>query len=282
MRLLIVGASGFTGSYLMQELKGYSPLGTSRSKEGFEKLDLSDKMQTKEIIKKTKPNNIIIPAYFTNLDYIETHKEETRDTNVLGIKNVILACTGKEKIIFYSTDAVFKGDNGPYSEEGKTSPINEYGRQKLEAENLLFGYKNHLVIRTCSIYGIDPRRMNFVARLIDALKEGKTFNAPIDQFYTPTYVVDLARITRLLIEKNRTGVFHISGDEFLSRYEIGKKVCEAFGLPLDKLLGVKTDKLKQDAPRPTRGGLVNKKVVSEIGYKFHTLYDGLKEMTHLF
>ena len=277
MRILIVGASGFTGSYLKKVFSAYEIIGTSISDNSYLKLDLSDKNNIKNIFKKYNPNIICIPAYKGGMDYIEENPQETRVINVESIKLIVDLILKDSLLIYYSSDAVFKGDRGPYSENDTIQPQSEYGKQKLDAEKIVKKHRRHLIIRTCSVYGWDPKRLNFVARLIDTIKENKEFEAPIDQFYTPTYIKDLANATKFLVEINKTGTYHVAGNEFISRYELGKKVCDVFKLKKEKLTSVNSKQLKQIAPRATKGGLKNLKILKE-GFKFHTLTEGLQDM----
>src|SRR6185295_6759642 len=95
---------------------------------------------------------------------------------------------------FISSDYVFDGIAGPYREDEATNPINVYGAHKLEAEAITLAADGaNLVVRTCQVFGDDPRRTNFVVRVADRLRAGETVEAAGDLFGTPTYAPDLAR-----------------------------------------------------------------------------------------
>jgi len=132
--------------------------------------------------------------------------------------------------------------------------LNIYARSKWEGEEALRKElpERHLILRTAWVYGPDPARRNFILRLIDQLMEGKGVPVPMDQWGTPTFTEDIACATRFLLEKGCAGIFHAVGPDFLSRYELAKKVCERFGLDEKLLLPKSTQGLKQPALRPLR------------------------------
>ncbi|MBS3096721.1 SDR family oxidoreductase [Candidatus Woesearchaeota archaeon] len=280
MRVLVIGAGGFTGSYLFSIIgRKHEAIGTSTQDKSFRKLDLAEFNETSKILKEIKPNAICLPAGITNLDYIEKNPSKSRKTNVLGTKNIADYCKeNKCKLIFFSSDAIFDGNKGPYLENDAPNPASEYGRQKLEAENLVKELDDFIIIRTSSIYGWNKRKLNFVSRLIEELRNGKEVKAPIDQFYTPTYVIDLANASLKLIEKGIIGIYNISGPDFINRYDIAVNVCKIFHFEKKLIIPVKSYDLKQTAKRPKYGGLISKKAAKELGMKFKGLKEGLKGM----
>jgi len=280
MRALIIGATGFIGSYLYGTFKKkYEVIGTSTYDEDFKNLDMSKFDRTCKIIKDVDPDVICLPAGITNLDYIEKHPVESRKVNVLGTKNIADYCKSRNcRLIFFSSDAVFNGKKGPYSENEKPNPVSVYGRQKLEAEDIVKKLDDFVIIRTSSVYGWDKKRLNFVSRLISSLKSNKEFKAPIDQYYTPTYVWDLANAALRLASKEFNGVYNIAGPDFMNRYEIALNVCEIFKLKKELVIPVKSPQLGQTAKRPKYGGLINKKAVKELGIQLRSLKEGFNDM----
>lgn len=280
MKALVIGATGFIGSYLHDTFKKkYEVIGTSAHNKGFKNLDMSKFDDAYKILKDASPDVICLPAGITNLDYIETHPIPSRKVNVLGTRNITNYCRDYAcKLIFFSSDAIFDGKKGPYSENDKPNPISEYGRQKLEAENFVNKLDDFAVIRTSSIYGWDKRKLNFASRVIDSLNNNKEFKAPIDQYYTPTYVKDLANATLKLVGKEFNGVYNIAGPDFMSRYEIALDVCKIFKLKKEFVIPVKSSQLGQTAKRPEYGGLINEKAVKDLGIRLLGIKEGLKDM----
>jgi len=280
MKILVIGAGGFTGSYLFRLLsEKYEVIGTSTHNKSFEKLELSQFNETYKKLKKISPDVIYLPAGITNMDYIENNPMNTRKINVLGAANIVNYCKESNcRMVFFSSDAIFDGKSGPYSENSNPNPISEYGRQKLEAENFVKKLKNSLIIRTSSLYGWDNRNLNFISRLIGSLKSNMEFKAPTNQFYTPTYVVDLAYAALKLLEKDLAGTYNIAGPDFMSRHQIALNFCKVFGFKKELVAPVKSPQLGQTAKRPQYAGLINKKAEKELGIKFRSLKKGLKDM----
>ena len=129
------------------------------------------------------------------------------------------------KTTWFSTDYVFDGESGPYTETSEPSPINEYGRAKLRGEIALLGVDSQtLIIRTNVVYGPDPNRKNFVCQILD----GKLHTVPDDQYGTPTYNKDIARACELLIDENYAGIVHVTGNEYISRKNLTLEICNHY------------------------------------------------------
>lgn len=280
MRVLIIGVSGFIGSYLFGAMsKEHEVTGTSAHNTGFRNLDISKFSKTSEFLKENNPDAICLPAGITNLDYIEKFPSISRKINVLGTENIADYCRSSGcRLIFYSSDAIFDGKNGPYDEDDAANPISMYGKQKLEAENIVKKLGNFAIIRTSSVYGWDKKKLNFVSRLIDNLENKKKIKAPTDQFYTPTYVADLVNATIKLMDKKFNGIYNIAGPDFMSRHEIALNVCRLFGFKKELVIPVESSELNQAAKRPKFGGLSNKKALKELRIKLCGLREGLKDM----
>ena len=126
-------------------------------------LDIRDKDVVYDIFKKFKPDIVINCAAFTDVDKSETKKTLARDVNVKGLSNIIKSLPRKSKIIHISTDYVFDGKYGNYKEDDIKSPLNYYGKTKLEAENLLIGSNyDYLIIRPNVLYSNDMNENHFL------------------------------------------------------------------------------------------------------------------------
>lgn len=286
MNVLIVGASGLAGSYLLKEFKRkHATFGTyfKHPRKGLIFLALQDKSSIKNAITKLRPDVLVVTAATSDVDFCELHPKETSRINLLGFKNLLdVASAQKEKpyIVFFSSDYVFDGRNGPYTEDDIPNPINEYGRQKLAGEELMKQYRgDHLIVRTTVLYGWEREGKNFVANLIDRAKAtGESRYVPTDQLGSPTYVGNLAEVLVDLIEKRITGVINVVGDDLLSRYAFSQKVIKIFNLPKEIVIPITTRALKQSARRPLKGGLVNAKLKQLATVRIVNTDDGLIKM----
>ncbi len=246
-------------------------------------LDITGKKAVEEFFKKSKPEIVILAASLTNVDYCEEHPEEAEKINVEGTKNVIEECKkSNSKLVFYSTDFVFDGEKGNYSEIDKTKPLCVYAKTKLEGEKLIeknLQKENFLILRTSTLYGfgIDFDKKPFTDWVIESLKSGKKINAVFDQITCPTLIDDLANATLKLVQKKKCGLYHAVGSEAISRFDFAKKIAKIFGLDESLINEIKSSELFQKAKRPKDSSLGISKLENE-GIEMSNVEQGLKEM----
>lgn len=288
-KILITGSNGLLGQAITSlftresdctiiqtsfEDKPYVDFGHS-----YEMLDVTKKEDVKRIIGFYSPDVIINCAAFTNVDKCETERELSWKINVDGVKNLIIAARrNNSKIIHYSTDYVFDGKNGPYTEEAVPNPISFYGREKLASENALITSDiNFSIIRTLVLYGIGNNvKLNFALWLIEKLKNNEFVNIVTDQISNVTMIDDLAWGTLKIIEKNCRGTYNIAGSDILSRYDFAINLCDVFNYDPKFIEPILTSDLEQQAPRPMKSGLTTYKMESELGFKPMDSLEGLR------
>lgn len=289
-RLLITGSNGMLGQRLVEfynknnkfELLCVSYEDSSCLPDiNYSQLDLADKKSVKKIVLDFYPDVIINTAAYTNVDKCETEKEAAYNTNVNAVE--YLAKYGKitqSKVIHISTDYVFDGTEGPYTERERPEPIGYYGRTKLAGENALISSgANYAIIRTNVLYGISKfGRADFVKWVVSSLKEGKQIKIVNDQINNPTFIDDLVNGISKVIEFDKTGIYNIAGPEFLNRYEFTLKIADYFGLDKTLISEITTAELNQVAPRPLKSGLIILKAETELGYKPHSIVETFKLM----
>lgn len=283
MRVFIAGASGFIGGTLLNYFsKGHETYGSFYSNpiKGMIPLDITDKKTVKEAIISLRPEVILHPAANPNVEYCEEHPEETRNVNVEGSKNLMDAA--KEigaKFVFFSSDYIFDGTEGPYSEGDPPNPINEYGRQKLAVENLIkCTLEDFMIVRSTIVYGWERHGKNFAMRLIRNLRQGTPMKVPCDQIGSPTYADNMAQVVKELIESDKAGVYNVAGSDLVSRYIFAKKIAEVFELDMRLLIPVTTEELGQKAKRPLNAGMRSTKVQNEVSLRLLGVKEGLEEM----
>ncbi len=283
MRIFIVGASGFIGNMifraLSQERETYGSYNTTPIK-GLIHLNMTNSNAVENLLTLIKPEVIIHPAANPNVEYCEEHPEETWQVNVGGSKNLIKTARDIDaKFVFFSSDYVFDGINGPYSEDDIPNPINEYGLQKLAVENMIRNTLcNYLIIRITVVYGWDQYSKNFVMGLIKNLKNNIPMKVPNDQVGSPTYVDNMVQVVKELIEKDKKGIYHVAGTDLMDRYKFAKNVAEIFELDDHLLLPVTTNYLGQKAKRPLNAGMKVNKVLKDVSIGLMGVREGLVEM----
>jgi len=258
MRALIVGASGFIGGAL-RAVFGAQAVGTycAHPGEGLRHLDIRDAATVQRVVGEVRPEVIIHPAARPHVDWCEDHVQESHDVNVAGTRNMAAAAAAAgARYVFFSTDYVFNGGEGPYAENASPEPLNVYGRHKLEAEAIIRrSLDDYLIVRLCGVYGFERQAKNFVMALLARSRSGEPMNVPSDQWGNPTYADNLALAVKELALAVQRGVFHLAGPEYCDRMTFARLACGVFGLVPDFLRPRSTAELGQRAPRPLRGGL---------------------------
>jgi dTDP-4-dehydrorhamnose reductase len=284
MIVLIIGASGLVGSALAEVCRraGDRVHGTYRGNErpGLTQLDLRDRRALCKLVRDTGPEVIYLPAAVTKVDWCEQHEAESYSVNVTGPAKVAEAVgTLPVKLVYFSTDYVFDGLNGPYGEEDAPNPVNVYGRHKLAAEGILRqAVKSHLIVRTTWVYGAEQPPRNFAARTVQQLRAGIPVKVPVDQWGNPTYVSDLAALVREAVDKGITGILNAVGPQIVNRYEFALTLARVFDLPLHLITPVYTPELGQVAKRPLQGGLVVDRAKSLLSTSPRAVWEGLQAM----
>ena len=273
-RVLIIGASGLVGGGLYKHISTLNEtVGTFKKfpLKDFVCLDITDRQGIQELISKVSPEYVFLPAALTNVDLCEEQSDFCQKINVQGVKNVVDVIRGiSSKLIYFSSDYVFDGHNGPYAEDDIPSPLTEYGRSKLAAEqNIQLQLKNYLIIRTTCVYGWEAQGKNFVINLINKSKSPSVVEVPCDQITSPTYVGNLASITWELARRDKIGIYNVVDDSILSRLEFALTVADIFGLDKSLIRGVTTESMKRKASRPLNAGLKTGKIKKEMDLRIN-------------
>jgi dTDP-4-dehydrorhamnose reductase len=247
----------------------------------YRKLDITDVSEVKSVVMDFFPDEIINTAAFTNVDGAEKEKESAWKINVGGVKNIARYAQAIDAhVVHISTDYVFDGKNGPYSETDKPNPIGYYGRTKLASENeLKVSGARFSVVRTNVLYGPAKfGRPDFVKWVVSSLRNGTEIKIVTDQFGNPTFIDDLVFGIDAIVERQAESTYNIGGKDFLTRFQFTMKIAEFFELDKSLIKPIITADLHQLAARPLKSGLVISKAKSELGYNPHSVNDALKIM----
>ncbi|MDL1891326.1 dTDP-4-dehydrorhamnose reductase [Sphingobacteriales bacterium CHB3] len=288
-KILVIGSNGLLGQKLCEIIvRGGAYSLTIASIEEkpvrqvvgaqYQRVDITNKKDVKSLVFGCNPDVIINAAAMTNVDACETEREMCWKINVEGVENIVEAAKRADtKVIHVSTDYVFDGKAGPYTEDDRPEPLSYYGKSKLASETAVrTGGVPYMIARTMVLYGFAPGvKPNFALWLIDSLESGKPVNVVDDQFGNPTLVDDLAYGLIQAFEMERTGIYNIAGRDIVSRYEFALKLAKVFNLDPHLITPIKTSTLKQPAPRPLKSGLITLKAEVELGYRPSTVEQGL-------
>jgi len=286
--MLITGVNGLLGQKILEQASSkYSIIGIDLHEEPYHKkvkfeyrkLDLTNRRAVKEIISDFLPDFLINTAAMTDVDGCETQKEQCWKINVEAVDNIIYAVRKIDtKIVHLSSDYVFDGKSGPYSEDSVPSPLGYYGKSKLASENLLISSDvEAAIVRTMVLYGSGVRvRPNFVTWLISTLEDEKSVTIANDQFGNPTLADDLAAAIIRIVELKKWDLYHISGSELIDRYNFAVKIADIFKLNKGLISSITSAELNQPAQRPLKSGFNIDKARSELGIEMSTVEEGLK------
>jgi dTDP-4-dehydrorhamnose reductase len=297
-KILITGSNGLLGQKLVQQLKNDKSvflIATARGENRIPdehdyeycSMDISNQDEVFQVIEKYKPETIIHTAAMTNVDACELNQDECKLMNVDAVQYLVNAIKKinssdfKTHLIHLSTDFIFDGSKGPLTEDEQPNPLSYYAWSKLEAEKIVTGSAlSWSIARTVLVYGVIPKssRSNVVLWAKSSLEQRKNINVVTDQFRTPTLAEDLAQGCILIAKKKVNGVFNISGPDFMSIFELVKRVARFWNLDESLIQPSTSEGIRQPAKRPPITGFIIDKAKNKLGYQPHSFEEGLALM----
>ena len=289
-KVLITGANGLLGQklvFLLAKKENIQLLATSRGEcrfsipknVSYHNLDVTIAVDCKNLIEEFQPGVLIHAAAMTQVDACETDRELCDSINVTGVNNLIQAISDYQThFIHISTDFIYEGDEEEYFEDSKVNPLSYYGESKWKSEQLFEKVKfPYSILRTVLVYGVleDLSRSNIVLWVKGALEKGQEINIVEDQYRCPTLAEDLALACLQVLEKKATGVFHISGKDFISILELIFQIADYWNLDKSLINPIVTSSLNQPAKRPAKTKLNINKAVKKINYQPKSFLEGL-------
>jgi dTDP-4-dehydrorhamnose reductase len=284
--ILITGASGLLGANLLLCAKGHftDVVGVSGQHKcilpGVETLqaDLTDASTARDLVKRFRPKWIIHTAALADVDSCEEHPESAQLCNEGMTRNIVeSAGTVAARIVHISTDAVFNGAKGGYSEEDRPDPINVYAATKLAAEKVVAeDGADHLIIRT-AIYGWNLQdKLSLAEWVLQRLEAGETVPGFQDVFFSPILVNDLSDFLFQMMSREMKGLYHVSGSESLSKYDFAVKLAEIFNLDSSLVQSAVLEDVPLKAPRSKNLSLRTDKIRRAFGIRMPDVDEGLR------
>ena len=288
MRLLITGASGLFGSKLAEIAitKNYEVYsGYNQEKPAFGApihFNILDENRVEEVFKELNPTIVVHAASLTNVDKCETNKTLAWKINVEGTSHIAIATKRNYAFLVYiSTDYIFNGEVGQYTETDSPDPINYYGLTKLRAEDVIKDIMDdYCIARTSVIYGSTPAadKVNFALWLLDRLRRNEQAKVVTDQWNSPTLNTNLAAMTLEIIERKLTGTFNLSGATRISRYDFSRKLAQTFNLDESLIIPRTSAELSWVAKRPRDSSLNISKAQQTLRSKPLHVHEALEEL----
>lgn len=293
-KILIVGANGFTGRRILDTLSGkadYQVTGCSLHADihphadnyRFVQTDIRNEAAVRRLFDELRPDTVINTSALSSPDNCEIHREETDETNIHAATRLAANCERLgSRLIHLSTDFVFGGDTDRlYTEEDTPAPVNYYGRSKWKSEQQVARLcGNYAVARIVVVYGqpLPGQHGNIVRLVADRLRNGQPIRIVNDQWRTPTFVDDVAQGIERLISHPANGIFHICGPECLTIADIAYRVADVLKLDASLIQPVSTTEMQEATPRPCFSGLSIDKARRLLGYRPHSLDEGIRAM----
>lgn len=295
MKILVTGSNGLLGQKLTDLLiqhNNITLIATARGADRYPQqsgytyvsLDITNEVHVHEVLTQYKPDVVINTAAMTNVDACESDKAGCDQLNVNAVKYLVDACNANHiHLVHVSTDFIFDGTHGPLTEDEKPNPLSYYGLSKLKAEEIIKEKcQSWGIARTVLVYGVvnDMSRSNIVLWAKSNLEQGKTINVVCDQFRTPTLAEDLAMGCYLMATQKATGIFNISGADYMSVFDLVYMVADFWKLNKSLLNIATSEGIKQPAKRPPITGFNISKAQQVLGYKPKTFKEGLAIINH--
>lgn len=257
-RYLVTGCKGQLGYEIVKELNKrgiYDVLALD-----VEDMDITDSRIVNKIFEEYKPEHVFHCAAWTNVDGAEDNVEMCTNVNVLGTKNIVEASrrTGA-KLTYISTDYVFDGTkDGLYETTDKPNPMSVYGITKHEGEKLVSSYDKHFIVRISWVFGINGK--NFIRTMLRLAETKEEIGVVSDQYGSPTYTVDLAKLLVDMQETDKYGTYHANNSGYCSWAEFARYIFKSNNKNV-KVNDLTTDEYPTKANRPLNSMLSKQSLI---------------------
>jgi UDP-4-amino-4,6-dideoxy-N-acetyl-beta-L-altrosamine transaminase/dTDP-4-dehydrorhamnose reductase len=277
--MLITGISGLLGNNLASYFKDkYEILGLYNSNpvtiRGIrtEGCDIVRQDSLQKVLQEFAPTVIIHCASLTNVDKCETDREFTSSVNIQATKGLVECISDKNaKLIYISTDSVYDGIKGNFSENDDSNPLNYYGQSKLDGESEVRKKENSLILRT-NIFGWNIQYKESLGEwVINELKADRKISSFKDAFFSSIYTFELARIMDIAIQQDLSGTYNCSTSDSCSKYEFARKIADYLGFDKTLITPISIDDFGFKARRGKKLNLNITRLQDKLDYRLPTI-----------
>ena len=273
MKVLVTGVKGQLGYDLVNELekRGMTAIGVD-----IDEMDITDAVSVNKVIKEAAPDAVIHCAAYTAVDAAEDNVELCRKVNAEGTANIAEVCKELDiKMMYISTDYVFDGQGErPWEPDDERHPLNVYGQTKYEGEVAVTdALDKYFIVRIAWVFGVNGK--NFIKAILNKAKTVDTLTVVNDQFGSPTYTYDLARVLVDMIQTEKYGFYHATNEGICTWYEFACEIIRQAGMDA-KVLPVSADQYPAKAKRPTNSRMSKEKLTENGFEKLPAWQDALK------
>lgn len=289
--IVVTGASGLLGVSVVTQVRdlGRQVVGICNRNllrvpgMQFCRLDLTDRKSVHALLAPLRPEGIIHCAATTNVDECEDHPELAEQVNVQA--SSFLAEIAQElnsRFVYISTDSVFDGKRGNYSETDQPAPLSVYAKSKWRGEQeVLRRHSSPLIVRV-TIYGWNAQpKQSFGEWVLDEIAAGKQVRGFADVYFCPVLANDVAEVLLTMLDRGLSGIYHVVGSERISKYEFAKRVAMTFNLGTDRVTPMSITEARLRAPRPVDPSLNTEKIRTALGRPMPDVDTGLRRFRAL-
>ena len=278
MKILVTGVKGQLGYDVVNELNGR---GIETVGVDIEEMDITDPVSVDRVIKEAAPDAVIHCAAYTAVDAAEENEALCRRVNAEGPRNIARVCKELDiRMIQISTDYVFGGEGTHFwKPEDACDPQSVYGRTKYEGELAVREILDkYFIVRIAWVFGINGK--NFVKTMLNLAKTHDTIRVVNDQFGSPTYTYDLAKLLADMVVTEKYGIYHATNEGTCSWYEFACAIFKEAGIPVN-VIPVTTAEYGAKAKRPANSRMDNNKLTENGFTKLPQWQDALKSYVAL-
>ena len=262
MKIFVTGVKGQLGHDVVKELerRGIEAIGVD-----IDEMDITDADSVNRVIRQTAPDAVIHCAAYTAVDAAEENEELCRKVNAEGPRNIARVCKDLDiKMVQISTDYVFDGQGErPWEPDDACRPKSVYGRTKYEGElAVMEQLEKYFIVRIAWVFGINGK--NFVKTMLNLAKNHDTIRVVNDQFGSPTYTYDLAKLLVDMVLTEKYGIYHATNEGICSWYEYACAIFEEAGVNVI-VVPVTTQEYGAKANRPANSRM-SKEKLTENGF----------------
>jgi dTDP-4-dehydrorhamnose reductase len=286
-KLLLTGAAGFVAGNIIRQSRGrleihgldLKPPDYRQDGLLWHAVDLLRAEDLKRLFSTVNPDVVVHTAAASDIDYCEANPEVARRLNSGVTRTLVELCAGSGcRLICFSSDSVFDGKRGNYSEDEEPQPVNVYGRTKVACENLVSAsLSDWVVVRPSLVMGFPVLGAgnSFLWRMLSELKQGREVAFPREEIRTPVDVITLSRSVLELAESGITGILHLAGSDALSRLEMAKVIARRLGYEEQLVVDKRPLVAGGRAERPRDVSLSNLRAREVLDTPMRGLADGL-------
>ena len=272
MKVLVTGVKGQLGYDVVNELtkRGHIAIGTD-----IEEMDITNASSVDEVIKANAPDAVIHCAAYTAVDAAEDNVQLCRKINAEGTQNIANVCKELDiKMTYISTDYVFDGEGErPWEPDDERIPLNVYGQTKYEGELAVQNtVDKYFIVRIAWVFGVNGK--NFIKTMLNLGKTRDSLTVVNDQFGSPTYTYDLARLLVDMVETDKYGIYHATNEGICTWYEFACEIFKQAGMDV-KVSPVSSAEYPAKAKRPSNSRMSKEKLTENGFEKLPTWQDAL-------